>query len=46
MRPRRLSLLILATCFLIACSPRSYIVSRMADAASSGGDVFAKDDDP
>ena len=44
--PRRLSILILAACFLLACSPRSYVVSRLADAASSGGDVFARDDDP
>ena len=43
---RRRSPLILAACFLLACSPRSYVVSRMADAASSGGDVFARDDDP
>jgi len=46
MPPRRFSPLILAACFLLACSPRSYVVSRMADAASSGGDVFATDDDP
>lgn len=46
MRPRRISLLILAASFLLACSPRSYVVSRMADAASSGGEVFARDDDP
>ncbi len=43
---RRSSLLILAACFLLACSPRSYVLSRMADAASSGGEVFARDDDP
>lgn len=43
---RRLSLLILAACSLLACSPRSYVLSRMADAASSGGEVFARDDDP
>ena len=46
MLPRQLSPLILAACFLLACSPRSYVVSRMADAVSSGGDVFARDDDP
>ena len=46
MRPLRFSLLLLAACILLACSPRSYVVSRMADAASSGGDVFARDDDP
>jgi len=38
--------LILAGCSLLACSPRPYVVSRMADAASSGGEVFARDDDP
>ena len=43
---RRFSPLFLAACFLLACSPRAYVVSRMADAASSGGDVFARDDDP
>lgn len=43
---RRFFPLFLAACFLLACSPRSYIVSRMADASSSGGDVFARDDDP
>ena len=46
MPPLRLSSLILAACFLLACSPRAYVVSRMADAASSGGEVFARDDDP
>ena len=46
MPSRRFSFLILASCFLLACSPRSYVVSRMADAVSSGGDVFARDDDP
>ncbi|HEX7519678.1 MAG TPA: TRAP transporter TatT component family protein [Candidatus Deferrimicrobium sp.] len=44
--PRRFSPLLLAACFLLACSPRSYVVSRMADAASSGGEVFSRDDDP
>ncbi len=46
MPSRPISCLILAACFLFACSPRSYVVSRMADASSSGGDVFATDDDP
>ncbi|HEX2720139.1 MAG TPA: TRAP transporter TatT component family protein, partial [Candidatus Deferrimicrobium sp.] len=46
MFPRRIFPLVLAACFLLACSPRSYVVSRMADAVSSGGDVFARDDDP
>jgi predicted anti-sigma-YlaC factor YlaD len=43
---RRHSLLLLAACFLLACSPRAYVVSRVADAVSSGGDSFARDDDP
>jgi predicted anti-sigma-YlaC factor YlaD len=43
---RRIVPIVLAACFLLSCSPRSYVVSRMADAASSGGDVFATDDDP
>ncbi len=43
---RRTAFPILAACFLLSCSPRSYVVSRMADAASSGGGVFARDDDP
>lgn len=46
MLPLRFSSLILAACILLACSPRSYVISRMADAASSGGGVFARDDDP
>jgi len=46
MLPRQFAPLLLAACFLLACSPRSYVVSRMTDAASSGGDVFARDDDP
>lgn len=46
MPSRRLFPLILAAGFLSACSPRSYVVTRMADGASSGGDVFARDDDP
>jgi len=43
---RGISPLLLAACFLLACSPRSYVAYRMADAASTGGDVFARDDDP
>ena len=43
---RRYSLPVLAACFLLACSPRAYVVSRVADAVSSGGDSFARDDDP
>jgi predicted anti-sigma-YlaC factor YlaD len=46
MLSRRFSPLFLVACSLLACSPRSYIVSRMADASSSGGEVFARDDDP
>src|SRR4030065_2562382 len=46
MLPRRFFPLLLAPCFLLACSPRAYVVSRMADAASSGGEAFARDDDP
>ena len=42
----RYSLPVLAACFLLACSPRAYVVSRVADAVSSGGDSFARDDDP
>jgi predicted anti-sigma-YlaC factor YlaD len=43
---RRIFPMILAACLLLACSPRSYVISRMADAASSGGEAFARDDDP
>jgi predicted anti-sigma-YlaC factor YlaD len=46
MLPRRLSFLLLAACFLLACSPRAYVVSRVAEAVSSSGDAFARDDDP
>src|SRR3972149_4183125 len=42
----RYSLPVLASCCLLACSPRAYVVSRVADAVSSGGDSFARDDDP
>ena len=38
--------MILAAFFFLARSPRSYVVSRIADVAASGGDVFARDDDP
>ncbi len=46
MLPRHLSPLFLAAGFLLACSPRAYVVSRVADAVSSSGDAFARDDDP
>jgi len=38
--------LLLAATLACACSPRKFAVSRAADALSSGGDVFARDDDP
>jgi hypothetical protein len=44
--PRRIPSLLLAACLLSACSPRAYVVARIADAASFGGEVFARDDDP
>ncbi len=43
---RRILPLLLSAAFFIGCSPRGYVVSRVADAASSGGDAFARDDDP
>ncbi|MBP2673216.1 MAG: hypothetical protein H6Q84_56 [Deltaproteobacteria bacterium] len=43
---RRILPLLLLAALASACSPRAYVVSRAADAASSGGDVFARDDDP
>jgi len=43
---RRLSLLFLAAGVLLACSPSAYVSSRVADSVSSGGDAFARDDDP
>jgi predicted anti-sigma-YlaC factor YlaD len=44
---RRLPLLpLLLGAFLAACSPRGYVVSRTADALSSGGEAYARDDDP
>ncbi|MBE0602607.1 MAG: hypothetical protein IH611_03125 [Deltaproteobacteria bacterium] len=42
----RVFLLLLAATLASACSPRGYVTSRAADALSSGGDVFARDDDP
>ncbi len=32
--------------FVVGCSPRSYVVSRLANVMSSGGEIFATDDDP
>jgi predicted anti-sigma-YlaC factor YlaD len=43
---RRIVLLALAASLLLGCSPRRYVASRVADAVASGGDVFARDDDP
>lgn len=43
---RCLLLVFVASWLFFACSPRTYVVSRMADAVASGGDTFARDDDP
>jgi len=43
---RRMLPLLAAACLLPACSPRHYVVSRVADAVSSDGGTFARDDDP
>lgn len=45
-RLRILPLLSLSACLLVSCSPKAYMFSRFADAVSSGGGVFARDDDP
>jgi len=42
----RLPALLLLAAVLAACSPKAYVVSRAADALSSSGDAFARDDDP
>ncbi len=42
----RLLPILLPAVLLSACSPKAYVVSRVADAVSSGGEVFARDDDP
>ncbi|MBP2668346.1 MAG: hypothetical protein H6Q80_548 [Deltaproteobacteria bacterium] len=44
--PVRLHALLLLAAVLAACSPKAYVVSRAADALSSSGDAFARDDDP
>jgi len=41
-----LFLLVVAASVACACSPRSYITARAADALSSDGGSFARDDDP
>jgi predicted anti-sigma-YlaC factor YlaD len=42
----RVLLLSLLAASLAACSPREYVISRAANALSSGGEAFARDDDP
>ncbi|NNG47363.1 MAG: hypothetical protein HKM86_09675, partial [Deltaproteobacteria bacterium] len=37
---------LLLPALVVGCSPRSYIVSRVANVMSSGGEIFATDDDP
>jgi predicted anti-sigma-YlaC factor YlaD len=37
---------LLLPALVVGCFPRSYIVSRVANFMSSGGEVFATDDDP
>ena len=44
--PGRLPALLLLAAVLSACSPKAYVVSRAADALSSSGEAFARDDDP
>ncbi len=41
-----LLLLLLLLVLAAGCSPRAYVVRRVADAVSSDGGVFASDDDP
>lgn len=43
---RRILLLMVAASLFPACSPRQYVMARTADAVSSDGGVFARDDDP
>lgn len=45
MRPRWIFLLMTAA-LVWSCSPRTYLVHRMADSVSAGGDLFRGDDDP
>lgn len=37
---------LLLAMLVAGCSPRSYVVSRLANVMSSGGEIFAADDDP
>ena len=46
MRIRRILLLIAVAALAFGCSPRAYLVHRMSDSVSSGGDLFGGDDDP
>jgi hypothetical protein len=46
MAPRKILPLLLVASLSLACSPRQYVVSRVADAVAGGGDTFARDDDP
>jgi len=38
--------LLAAAVLLLGCSPRTYLVHRMADSVSGGGELFGADDDP
>lgn len=46
MRFARILLPMLAALLASGCSPRTYIVHRMADTVSAGGELFRGDDDP
>jgi len=46
MRFPGIPLLMVAAALASGCSPRTYIVHRMADSVSAGGELFSSDDDP
>lgn len=46
MRFRRIFLLMTAAALSYGCLPRTYLVHRMADSVSAGGELFSSDDDP
>jgi predicted anti-sigma-YlaC factor YlaD len=46
MRFQRIFLLAAAAALAFGCFPRTYLVHRMADTVSAGGDLFRGDDDP
>ena len=46
MRAVRATFALLLLVFSVGCSPRAYVLGRMADGISAGGEVFASDDDP